>query len=148
MEFPVLKQGQAPKVKLIEDFLKNEGSVLFATASFWQGVDIPGPQLSLVVIDKLPFAPPDDPLVAARIRRLRDLGGDPFREYQLPEAALSLRQGLGRLIRSQTDSGILAVLDIRLTAKGYGRSILEQLPPSPLVRDLEEVGGWARENLY
>ncbi len=147
LEFPVLKQGQAPKAKLIEDFLKEEGSILMATASFWQGVDIPGPGLSLVVIDKLPFAPPDDPLVAARIERFRALGIDPFREYQLPEAGLSLRQGLGRLIRSHTDSGILAVLDIRLVTKGYGRTILDQLPPSPLVRDLGEVEEWGRKNL-
>ena len=147
LEFPVLKQGQAPKVKLIEDFLENEGSVLLATASFWQGVDIPGPSLSLVVIDKLPFAPPDDPLVAARVQRLRDLGVDPFREYQLPEASLSLRQGLGRLIRSHLDSGILAVLDVRLADKGYGKTILAQLPPSPLVRDMDKVEEWGRKNL-
>ena len=147
LEYPVLKQGQAPKARLVEDFLEKEGAVLLATASFWQGVDIPGPNLSLVAIDKLPFAPPDDPLVAARIGRLRDLGQDPFREYQLPEAALSLRQGLGRLIRSQTDSGIMAVLDIRLAEKGYGKTILAQLPGSPLVRDLEELRGWAGRNL-
>jgi len=145
LAFPVLKQGQAPKAKLIEDFLEQEGSVLMATASFWQGVDIAGPSLSLVAIDKLPFAPPEDPLVAARIGRLTALGQDPFKEYQLPEASLSLRQGLGRLIRSKADSGLLAVLDVRLVTKSYGQTILKELPPSPLVRDLAQVARWAEK---
>ncbi|MBW2617782.1 MAG: ATP-dependent DNA helicase [Deltaproteobacteria bacterium] len=145
--FPVLKQGQAPKAVLVEEFLRREGSVLLATASFWQGVDVPGPALSLVAIDKLPFAPPDDPLVVARAERLRALGLDPFHQYQLPEAILSLRQGLGRLIRSSQDAGLLAVLDIRLFSKSYGRVILEALPESPVIRDLGEVARWSRKRL-
>jgi len=147
LDKPWLKQGQAPKVKLMEDFLGQEGTVLFATQSFWQGVDVPGPRLSLVAIDKLPFAPPDDPLIAARLERMRHLGQDPFLEYQLPEAILSLRQGLGRLLRSSSDAGVLAVLDGRLFSKGYGQRILAALPPSPVVRDLDQVARFARERL-
>ena len=145
--FPVLKQGQAPKAALVEEFLRREGSVLLATASFGQGVDVAGPALSLVAIDKLPFAPPDDPLVVARAERLRALGLDPFGHYQLPEAILSLRQGLGRLIRSSRDAGLLAVLDVRLFTKNYGRIILEALPESPVIRDLGELERWARKRL-
>ena len=112
------------------------GAVLFATASFWQGVDVVGDQLSCVIIDKLPFASPGDPVVAARIDRLRNRGGNPFAEYQVPVAILMLKQGLGRLIRSASDRGILAVLDSRLVEKGYGRRFLESLPPARLVHDI------------
>ncbi len=147
LTFPTLKQGSAPKALLIEEFLRREGAVLFATATFWQGVDIPGPSLSLVAIDKLPFAPPDDPLIAARIDRLRALGVNPFLDYQVPAATLGLRQGLGRLIRQSTDTGILAVLDTRLFTKSYGRLILDALPPSPVVRSLDEIAAWAEERL-
>ncbi len=147
LSWPCLKQGQAPKAHLIEEFMNQEGAVLMATASFWQGVDVLGPRLSLVVIDKLPFAPPEDPLVAARIQRLRSLGEEPFWSYQVPEAVLSLRQGLGRLIRSGRDKGVLAVLDVRLFKKNYGQTILKALPPSPVVRDLGAVKRWAGEKL-
>jgi len=137
--YPLLIQGEAPKAALLETFRTTPGAVLLATASFWQGVDVVGQQLSCVIIDKLPFASPADPVVAARIERLRNRGGNPFGEYQVPVAVLMLKQGLGRLIRSATDRGILAVLDSRLVQKAYGRRFLESLPPARLVHDLAEV---------
>ena len=139
IDYPVFIQGEAPKVALLEAFRDTPHAVLLATASFWQGVDVVGEQLSCVVIDKLPFASPGDPVVAARIDRLRRNGGNPFEEYQVPVAVLTLKQGLGRLIRSANDTGILAVLDSRLVRKGYGRRFLESLPPARLVHDLAEV---------
>jgi ATP-dependent DNA helicase DinG len=113
--------------------------VLLATASFWQGVDVAGEQLSCVIIDKLPFASPGDPVVQARIDRLRNQGGNPFGEYQVPVAVLMLKQGLGRLIRAATDRGVLAVLDSRLVERSYGRRFLDSLPPARLVHDVDEV---------
>jgi ATP-dependent DNA helicase DinG len=113
--------------------------VLFATASFWQGVDVVGEALSCVIIDKLPFASPSDPVMAARIDAIRERGGDPFGEYQVPLAILSLQQGLGRLIRHRRDRGVLAILDPRLRTKGYGRRFMTSLPPSPLVHELERI---------
>jgi ATP-dependent DNA helicase DinG len=140
--FPLLIQGEAPKAALLETFRTTPGAVLLATASFWQGVDVVGEQLSCVIIDKLPFASPADPVVAARIERLRNRGGNPFGEYQVPVAVLMLKQGLGRLIRSASDRGILAVLDSRIVQKAYGRRFLESLPPARLVHDLGEVRGF------
>jgi ATP-dependent DNA helicase DinG len=142
VEFPLLIQGEAPKAALLETFRTTPGAVLLATASFWQGVDVVGEQLSCVIIDKLPFASPGDPVVAARIERLRNRGGNPFGEYQVPVAVLMLKQGLGRLIRSASDRGILAVLDSRIVRKPYGRRFLESLPPARLVHDLEDVRGF------
>ena len=142
VEFPLLIQGEAPKAQLLETFRQTPGAVLFATSSFWQGVDVVGDQLSCVIIDKLPFASPGDPVVAARIERLRSQGGNPFGEYQVPVAVLSLKQGLGRLIRSAADRGILAVLDSRLVEKSYGRRFLDSLPPARLVHDLALVAGF------
>jgi ATP-dependent DNA helicase DinG len=142
VEFPILIQGEAPKARLLEAFRQTPGAVLFATSSFWQGVDVVGEQLSSVIIDKLPFASPGDPVVAARIERLRSNGGNPFGEYQVPVAVLALKQGLGRLIRSASDRGILAVLDSRLVEKSYGRRFLDSLPPARLVHDLGEVAGF------
>jgi ATP-dependent DNA helicase DinG len=139
IDYPLLIQGEAPKAALLETFRTTPGAVLLATASFWQGVDVVGEQLSCVIIDKLPFASPADPVVAARIERLRNRGGNPFGEYQVPVAVLMLKQGLGRLIRSASDRGILAVLDSRIVQKGYGRRFLESLPPARLVHDLDEV---------
>jgi ATP-dependent DNA helicase DinG len=139
IDYPVFMQGEAPKPALLETFRETPHAVLLATASFWQGVDVAGEQLSCVVIDKLPFASPGDPVVAARIERLRSRGGNPFSEYQVPVAVLMLKQGLGRLIRSASDTGILAVLDSRLVRKAYGRRFLESLPPARLVHDLAEV---------
>jgi ATP-dependent DNA helicase DinG len=139
LPYPILIQGEAPKAVLLETFKTTPGAVLFATASFWQGVDVVGDQLSCVIIDKLPFASPGDPVVAARIERLRNRGGNPFAEYQVPVAILMLKQGLGRLIRSASDRGILAVLDSRLVEKSYGRRFLDSLPPARLVHDLAQV---------
>ena len=110
--------------------------MLLATSSFWQGVDVVGEALSCVIIDKLPFASPGDPITAARIDAIRDRGGEPFGEYQVPLAILALQQGLGRLIRHRHDRGVLAVLDPRLRTKGYGRRFLASLPPAPVVHDL------------
>lgn len=139
LPFPILIQGEAPKAVLLDNFRSLPGAVLFATASFWQGVDVVGDQLSCVIIDKLPFASPGDPVVAARIERLKKQGGNAFAEYQVPVAVLMLKQGLGRLIRSAADRGILAVLDSRLVEKPYGRRFLESLPPARLVHELDQV---------
>src|SRR6188508_151584 len=139
LEFPVLKQGDAPRERLLERFRDDLGSVLFATSTFWQGVDIQGESLSLLVIDKLPFAAPGDPLVEARCERIAREGGDWFSEYALPAAVLQLRQGFGRLIRGHGDEGVVAILDPRLRSRAYGRRFLEALPPAPVVADLAAV---------
>lgn len=144
LPYRVLLQGELPKAQLIERFLEAP-SVLFATASFWEGVDIPGDALSLVVMDKLPFASPTDPVVAARIDTLRASGGEPFGTYQVPQAAISLRQGFGRLIRSRQDRGIVAILDKRIVTKGYGRQFLHSLPPCPRFKELDVVERWWNE---
>ena len=138
LPWQVLLQGDAPKGQLLKRF-REKPSVLFASQSFWEGVDVPGEALSLVVIDKLPFASPAEPIVAARIDRLRAEGQDPFYRYQLPQAALALKQGFGRLIRSATDRGIVAVLDPRMTRKGYGRVFIDSLPPCRMLRTAGEV---------
>lgn len=139
LEYPCLVQGQAPNAHLLERFRKTENCVLFATASFWQGVDVPGEQLSCVIVDKLPFAVPSDPIVGARIRQIREAGGSPFHEYQVPGAVLALKQGFGRLIRSTTDRGVLALLDSRIVTKQYGRIFLDSLPPYRRTNRLEDV---------
>ncbi len=128
LDQPLLVQGERPKHLLVEAFRKQPGSVLFATASFWEGVDVPGDALSLVVIDKLPFAPPDDPLLAARSARLEAEGKDAFLGYHVPRAALALAQGFGRLIRTRTDRGVVAVLDRRAATRSYGKRVLSALP--------------------
>jgi ATP-dependent DNA helicase DinG len=133
--FPVLIQGDAPRERLLKDFRENVDSVLMATQTFWQGVDVQGESLSLLVIDKLPFSAPGDPLVEARCERIARRGGDWFSEYALPSAVLQLRQGFGRLIRGHGDSGVVAVLDPRLRTRAYGRRFLEALPPAPVVDD-------------
>jgi len=135
VEFPLLMQGEKSKSRLIEEFRGTPGAVLFATSSFWQGVDVQGEQLSCVVIDKLPFAVPGDPVVAARISRINETGGNAFYQYQIPAATIILKQGVGRLIRSRTDRGILAILDKRIVTKSYGRVFLESLPPVPMTQD-------------
>jgi ATP-dependent DNA helicase DinG len=139
LEFPVLKQGDMPKSTILEEFRNQGNAVLFATQSFWEGVDVTGQALSCVIIDKLPFASPSDPLLAARIDRIRRQGGNPFMDYQLPAAVIALKQGLGRLIRSKDDYGILAVLDSRLHTKRYGKTFLQSIPPAPLTTKLEDV---------
>ena len=145
--YPVLVQGEAPRERLLARFRDEVDSVLIATQTFWQGVDVQGESLSLLVIDKLPFAAPNDPLVEARCERIAKGGGDWFAEYAVPAAVLQLRQGFGRLIRSHADRGVVAILDPRLRTRGYGRRFLEALPPAPLVGDLAAVGAFlgARE---
>ncbi len=138
-EIALLVQGQASRPALIERFRSLPFPVLVGSASFWEGVDVVGSQLSLVVIDKLPFAAPDDPVLRARIDAMRRTGADPFRQIQLPAAAMALKQGAGRLIRSERDRGVLAICDERLLGKGYGRSLLASLPPFPLSRDRDEA---------
>jgi ATP-dependent DNA helicase DinG len=142
-ELEVLVQGQWPKRRLIERFreghsLGRPGCVLVASASFWEGVDVPGEALQLVVIDKLPFPPPNDPLVEARSQRLESQGRNPFNEYFVAEAAVALKQGAGRLIRRESDQGVLAVCDTRLATMGYGKRLLAALPPMRQLRSREE----------
>jgi ATP-dependent DNA helicase DinG len=137
--FPLLLQGTAPRSVLLERFKTTPNAVLFATASFWQGVDVPGEQLSCVIIDRLPFAVPSDPIVAARVRALKEDGRDAFAEYQVPEAVLALKQGFGRLIRSRSDRGILAILDTRIQRMRYGKIFLESLPDYTTTQDLAVV---------
>jgi ATP-dependent DNA helicase DinG len=139
VSWPLFVQGTAPRSSLLRDFRATPNAVLLATASFWQGVDVAGEALSCVIIDRLPFASPADPLVAARIRAIADRGGQPFHEYQVPLATLTLLQGLGRLIRTRTDRGVLAILDPRLTRMPYGRRFLRSLPPAPITDDLGAV---------
>lgn len=141
LPYRLLLQGERPKSRLLEEF-KAEPSVLFATASFWEGVDVPGEALSLVVIDRLPFAPPGDPVIAARLRALEEAGRDGFGELQVPAAALALRQGFGRLVRTREDRGLVAVLDRRLVTKGYGRAFLATLPKTPLLRTIDDARRW------
>jgi len=139
LDFPIFAQGSAPRSQLLNQFRGTPHAVLFATSSFWQGVDVVGEALSCVIVDKLPFASPGDPITAARIDAIRARGGDPFGEYQVPLAILALQQGLGRLIRHRRDRGVLAVLDPRLRTKGYGRRFIASLPPAPIVHELDEV---------
>ena len=138
-EFPLLLQGTAPRMALLERFRTTPGAVLFATSSFWQGVDVPGQQLSCVIIDRLPFAVPTDPVVAARVRTLTEDGRNAFAEYQIPEAVLALKQGFGRLIRARTDRGVLAILDNRIQRMQYGKIFIESLPEYSLTRDIADV---------
>ncbi|MBI4887372.1 MAG: ATP-dependent DNA helicase [Acidobacteria bacterium] len=139
LPYPILVQGTAPRTELIERFRSTPHAVLLATASFWQGVDVVGDALSCVIIDKLPFASPGDPVTAARIEGIRARGGDPFADYQVPLAILALQQGLGRLIRHRTDRGVLALLDPRIRTMAYGRRFLASLPPAPVTHDLDAV---------
>jgi len=139
VEFPLLLQGTAPKNALLEEFRQTPGAVLFATASFWQGVDVQGEQLSCVIIDRLPFAVPGDPVVAARIRAIDEEGGNAFFDYQVPSAVITLKQGFGRLIRSLDDRGLLVLLDNRVLRQRYGRVFLESLPPYRRATEFSEV---------
>ncbi len=139
LDFPLLVQGDGSKTELLMRFRALRNAVLLGSASFWEGVDVPGDALSLVVIDKLPFAPPDDPLLAARLDKLKADGGNPFVDWQLPQAAISLKQGAGRLIRTETDRGVLMICDPRLTDKPYGRRIWQALPPMRRTRELADA---------
>ncbi len=142
LPYELLMQGEAPKAVLLDKFQRRTTSVLLAVASFWEGVNVPGESLSCVIIDKLPFEVPSDPVIMARVSRINEEGGRPFFDLQVPRAILTLRQGLGRLMRSGSDGGLLAVLDIRLYSKPYGRIFRESLPASPVIRDLGAVEEW------
>jgi len=137
--FTIYRQGHAPRSVLLDAFRQDVHSVLFATGSFWQGVDVPGEALSCLIIDKLPFDSPGEPIVAARIDAIRSQGHNPFMEYQVPSAIISLKQGLGRLIRKRSDRGILSILDVRIMTSRYGRFFLESLPNIPLTHDLSDI---------
>ncbi len=137
--YQTLLQGTAPRSALLDEFRSTPNAVLFATSSFWQGVDVPGEQLSCVIIDKLPFAVPSDPVVEARITAIRNDGGDPFSSYQVPQAAIALKQGFGRLIRSRSDRGVLALLDNRITKTRYGQIFFDSLPHYAFTTRREDV---------
>ena len=136
-DFPILVQGMQPKSILLDKFRKLGNAILIGTMSFWEGVDVRGKSLSLVIIDRVPFGRPDDPVLAARIRRMRKLGFNPFIEYQLPKAILTLKQGAGRLIRDDDDKGVLMICDPRLVSKSYGKKIWNSLPAMTRLRDME-----------
>ncbi len=139
LKYPLLVQGESPREQLLRRFRECGNAVLLGTSSFWEGVDVQGEALRLVIIDKLPFAPPDDPITRARVEHIRAEGGNPFGEYQLPEAALALKQGVGRLIRSERDKGVVVICDPRLVTRGYGKVFLASLPPMKRTRDRDEV---------
>ncbi len=145
IRYPILIQGSMPRTQLLDSFRATPHAVLFGTSSFWQGVDVQGEQLSAVVIDRLPFAVPSDPVTAARIRQINDEGGNAFTDYQVPQAVIILKQGFGRLIRSETDRGILVMLDQRLMRMPYGKVFLDSLPPYHKTNRLEEVKDFMRE---
>lgn len=145
LPYPLFIQGQAPRHKLLELFQQQTNSVLLAVASFWEGINVPGESLSCVIIDKLPFEVPTDPVIMARLNKIREEGGNPFLDFQLPRAILTLRQGVGRLMRTSQDRGLLAILDVRLFTKQYGRLFLKSLPPSPLTRDIGDVESFFAE---
>jgi ATP-dependent DNA helicase DinG len=139
ISYPILLQGSMPKREIIEQFKQLGNAVLLGTSSFWYGVDVRGDALSCVIIDKLPFSSPDDPILQARIRMLRKQGIDPFLNYQLPHAVLTLKQGAGRLIRDSKDRGVLVICDPRLVGARYGETFLQSLPDMKRTRDIEKV---------
>ncbi len=139
LDYPLLLQGDAPRTALLEAFRATPGAVLFGTSSFWQGIDVQGEQLSCVIIDRLPFAVPSDPVTAARVEAIRQAGGNAFYDYQVPQAALALKQGFGRLIRGTSDRGALVLLDNRIIKLPYGRIFFDSLPPYKLTNKLEDI---------
>jgi ATP-dependent DNA helicase DinG len=145
--YPMLVQGEAPREALLSRFRELGNAVLLGTASFWEGVDVRGHALAVVVIDKLPFAAPEDPLLRARLEGIRRRGGNPFREFQLPQAVLALKQGFGRLIRDREDFGVVALCDPRLRTRGYGALFLASMPPAPVVTESDEAAAFLRRRL-
>jgi ATP-dependent DNA helicase DinG len=139
LPWPLFVQGSAPRPRLLEDFRASGHGVLLGAASFWEGVDVVGEALSVVVIDKLPFAAPDDPVLMARLAALERAGANAFMAWQIPAAVIALKQGAGRLIRDVHDRGVLVLCDPRLTTKGYGRLFLASLPPMPRTHELADV---------
>jgi ATP-dependent DNA helicase DinG len=139
LDYPLLVQGSAPKAELLRRFTEQGNAVLLGTSSFWEGVDVRGDALSLVIIDKLPFASPGDPVLKARLDAMRKAGGNPFMEYQVPQAAIALKQGAGRLIRDVTDKGVLVLCDPRMLRKGYGHTFLDAMPPFARTRELGDA---------
>jgi ATP-dependent DNA helicase DinG len=137
IEYPMLVQGDAPKAELLQKFVEHGNAVLLGTSSFWEGVDVRGEALSLVVIDKLPFASPGDPVLQARLDAIKARGGNPFMHYQVPQAAIALKQGAGRLIRDVSDRGVLVLCDPRMLKKNYGHTFLAAMPDFARTRDLE-----------
>jgi ATP-dependent DNA helicase DinG len=144
-DYPLLVQGEMQRNELLQQFIRVDNPVLLGTSSFWEGVDVKGDQLRCVIIDKLPFKSPQDPVYRRRIQRVNQAGGNAFFEVQIPEATISLRQGVGRLIRDAGDRGIVALCDNRLNTKGYGRGMLDSLPPMRRSSDLDEVRAFARQ---
>jgi len=145
LSLPSFVQGEGSRAELLEAFARAGNGVLVGTSSFWEGVDVRGQALRLVIIDKLPFAAPGDPVFDARLGAIREAGGDPFNDYQLPQAIMALRQGVGRLIRDVGDRGLLMLCDPRLRSRPYGKRILASLPSMPLLSTLAEVETWLRE---
>jgi ATP-dependent DNA helicase DinG len=139
LDYPLLLQGEGSRTELLEKFRKSPNAVLVASQTFWEGIDVRGDALQLVVIDKLPFAPPDDPVLAARVDQMNKAGRNPFMEFQLPRAAITLKQGAGRLIRDETDRGVLMICDTRLVDKPYGKKIWKSLPPMLKTRDADVI---------
>ncbi|MCI5142376.1 MAG: ATP-dependent DNA helicase, partial [Candidatus Electrothrix sp. ATG1] len=139
LPYPLLRQGTCSRSHLLDRFAEQTDSVLFAVASFWEGVNVPGDSLSLVIIDKLPFEVPSDPVIMARMERIKAAGGNPFMEFQIPRAILTLRQGVGRLMRRADDQGVMAILDVRLFSKFYGRRFRAGLPDAPISRAVSDV---------
>jgi len=139
LPYPLFVQGTAPRHQLLTEFRESGNGVLLGAASFWEGVDVAGEALSCVIIDKLPFAAPDDPVLEARLAAMRDAGGNPFVEWQIPTAVIALKQGAGRLIRDVEDRGVLVLCDPRITSRGYGRLFLRSLPPMPATREIGDV---------
>ena len=139
LDYPILLHGTAPRKALLEEFRVTPNAVLFGTSSFWQGVDVQGEALSCVIIDRLPFAVPSDPVVQARMKAIEEGGGKPFFDYQVPAAVLTLKQGFGRLIRSLEDRGVLVLLDPRIKRQRYGQTFLDSLPPYTVTQTITDV---------